>query len=112
MRIGPSSIVRERHFASNNLRSFATSNFIDAHLDDRSIVIAARKDPDLIRQHLINEPVLLVDAPRPAAGKLMLERLRLAYSRKRFALHIPDRADDTDCLSPITFSPPHQVLEC
>lgn len=42
----------------------------------------------------------------------MLKRLWLASSRKRFALHIPDQANDTDCLSPITFSPPHQVLEC
>ena len=42
----------------------------------------------------------------------MLERLRFPYSRKRFALHIADQAEDTDCLSAITFSPPHQVLEC
>ena len=76
------------------------------------VVIPARKNPNSVRQYLIDEPVLLVDAPRPAARKFVLQRLWLAYSRKRFALHVAKKTDYTDSLGPITFRPPHQVLEC
>jgi len=37
-----------------------------------SIVKAASENSGLVRQDLIDQPVLLVDAPGPAAGRLML----------------------------------------
>jgi hypothetical protein len=46
------------------------------------------------------------------AAKFVLERFWLGYSTKWFALDVADQANDSDCLSPIPFGPPHQVLGC
>ncbi len=75
-------------------------------------MIAASKNSDFIRQHLVNKPVLLVDPPRPTAGKFVLEWFWLPNARKRFALHISQKTHDTDRLSPITFRPPDQIFKC
>jgi len=39
----------------------------------RSIVIPASEDTDLISLHLVNEPMLLIDPPGPAAAEFMLK---------------------------------------
>lgn len=52
------------------------------------VVIPASKNPDLVQQNLVDEPVLLVDAAGPASGQLMLQWFRLTDSRKRVALYV------------------------
>src|SRR5271156_6573760 len=76
-----------------------------------SIVVAAGKDADLIRQDLIYQPVFLTDPPRPAPREFMLQWLRLAQARKRFPLDLANEADDPERLGAILPNPPSQVLE-
>ncbi len=50
------------------------------------IVVTARtQEHDLIRQHLVDEPVFIGEAPRPDVGTHVFERLRLADPTKRVA---------------------------
>jgi hypothetical protein len=42
------------------------------------VVIATCENPNFIRSNLINQPMLLINAPRPTPGQLVLQRFRLA----------------------------------
>jgi hypothetical protein len=76
------------------------------------VVIAAGKNPNLARQHLINQSMLLVNAPRPTASQLVPQPFRLTDASKRIALRVSYETDDANRLSPILFCPPSQVVEC
>ncbi len=75
------------------------------------VVVATGENPNLVRQHLINQPMLLVNSPRPAAGQRVPQRFRLTDAGKRIAQRFSDETDDANRLSPILFCPPCQVVE-
>lgn len=58
------------------------------------VVKPAGKNSDFFGQDLINQSMLLVNTPRPAAGELTFQRLRLTAARKGIPLHIPDKANN------------------
>jgi Prolipoprotein diacylglyceryl transferase len=58
-----------------------------------SVMVAARNNPNLVRQYLINQPVLLIDSPRPATSEFVLQRLWLAQAGKWFTLDLTNKAD-------------------
>lgn len=74
-------------------------------------MLAAGKNADLVGEYLIDEPVFLVNAARPASRKFVSQRLWLAKPRKRLSLHLPHKADDAEGLRAILFNPPGQILE-
>ena len=55
--------------------------------------------------------MLLVDAPRPAAGQLVSQWLRLTGGPERIALRLSYETDDANRLSPLLFCPPCQVVK-
>ena len=77
-----------------------------------SIVIPACKDSDFGIEHLINEPMLLVDSPGPAAAEIMPERLGLAETYKGVPLRLSNQSSDPQRLGAVLFDPPGQILEC
>ncbi len=96
---------------------FTSSQRNSRHCDssvDRSIrlvVIATSENPNLVRQHLINQSMLLVNAPRPTSSQLVPQGFRLTDASKRVALRVSHETDDANRLSPILFCPPCQVVE-
>jgi hypothetical protein len=70
------------------------------------IVIPAGQDPDRVLFNFIDQPVFLIDTTRPAAGKLILERLRFAGSLGRGALNFFDQLNDTKGFFAILLYPP------
>jgi hypothetical protein len=67
---------------------------------------AAGKDADLVWQDLINQPVFLVDAPRPAPREFVFEWLGFAQPRKRLPLYFTNQADNPKRLGPVLSNPP------
>ena len=55
--------------------------------------------------------MFLVDAPGPATGKFVFERLWLALAGKWVALNVADEASNAERLSAILPDPPSQVLK-
>ncbi len=74
-------------------------------------MISAGQNPDLIVLYIIDQPMLVIDAPGPATGQFMLERLRLAGAGKGGALHLLDQLDQTQRFLAILLDPPGQILE-
>lgn len=74
-------------------------------------MIATGEYPNLVRPHLVDEPMLLVNAPRPTPGQLVTQGLRLTNAGKRVAQGFLYETDDANCLRPILFCPPCQVFE-
>jgi len=75
------------------------------------VVIAAGENPNLVRQHLVHQSMLLVDTPRPTASQLVPQRFRLTNTCKGIALRVSYKTDDTNRLSPVLFCPPCQIVE-
>ena len=73
-----------------------------------SIVEAAGKNTYLVRQDLINRPVCLIDAPRPAPGQFVLEWLWFAQPRKRLPLDFTNEANNPKSLGAVLPNPPSQ----
>lgn len=73
-------------------------------------MVPTGQDTDLVFLDLIDQSVFLVDSTGPAAGKLMPERLRLAGSFKRGALHLFEQLDNAEGDLTVLLYPPAQVL--
>jgi hypothetical protein len=54
-----------------------------------SIRAAAGKNPNLVAENLVDQPIFLVDPLRAASFELVLERFRLADARRRKAWSRP-----------------------
>jgi hypothetical protein len=72
--------------------------------------VSASKDPDLLRLDLIDEPMLLVDPPRPAPGEFVPQRFGPADPFKWIAL-FPDQANHTKRLRAVLLHPPSEIIE-
>jgi hypothetical protein len=53
-------------------------------------MVTTSKDSDLVRCDLVNDPMLLIDPTRPAAGQFVFQRFRLADAGKGFTLDLSD----------------------
>jgi len=82
-----------------------------ARLLRRLIVVAAGQDSDLFFLNLVDKPVLLVDALRPAAGEIVLEWLRLTDASEGVFLGFLNHPHDAQRLLAIVLDPPGQVVE-
>jgi hypothetical protein len=80
-------------------------------MDFALIVEAARENPDLIRQHLVNQAMLLASTPRPRAGEFVPQRLRPIKARERIPVDTPYKADYPQRLNAVLFDPPGQILK-
>lgn len=58
-------------------------------------MVAARKHDNHVVGNAINDAVFVVNAPRPAAGKLVFKRFRLANPFKWSALHGDEKRENT-----------------
>ena len=74
-------------------------------------MIPAGKDPDRVTLHRIHEPMLVIDAPGPATGQFVLERLGLAGSGEGCPLNLLDQFDQWQHFLAILLNPPGQILE-
>lgn len=74
-------------------------------------MIAACQNADFIIDHLIDQAVLVIDAPRPASSQLVLQGFRLAYAPERLALHSLDQSHDALSHLTVILYPPGQVRE-
>jgi hypothetical protein len=59
------------------------------------VVTAALRDGDLVALDPVDQSVGVVDAPRPVAGELVLQRFRLADSLERRALNVANQEVDS-----------------
>ena len=57
--------------------------------------MAAGKYPDLVVEHVIDKPVLLIDPPGPAAREVMFQRLGFAQAREWIALRFANQAQNS-----------------
>jgi hypothetical protein len=57
-------------------------------------VIPARNNDQLLVKNHVDEPIRLIDPPRPAPGQAVLQRFRLAYPSKRIPLRVLDQVID------------------
>lgn len=74
-------------------------------------MVTTSKDSDLVGCDLIDDPMLLVDPTRPAAGQFVFQRFGFADTGKRFALDLSDQVDDPESLFAVLFYPPGEVFE-
>ena len=74
-------------------------------------MVSTGENSNLVRQYLIHQSVLLINAPRPAACQFVLEWFRLAQAGKRIALGVSCETNDANRLSAILFCPPCQVIK-
>ena len=75
------------------------------------VVVPASQNPDLFLLHLVDKAVLLIYTSRPAATQFAFQRLRLAQSRQRSSLRLPNQANNAKRLRAIPLHPPREVLE-
>jgi hypothetical protein len=73
-------------------------------------VIARLKEVDPLVGPAVYEPVLLSDAPRPAAFEHVPKRLRLSYALKRIAHDCLDKVEQPNSGVAISFHPVSKVL--
>ena len=64
-----------------------------------------------IVRNLIDQPMLLIDSPRPTAGQFVLKRLWTSSALERRPLNLSDELDDAKRLLAIAFDPPGKVFE-
>lgn len=76
-----------------------------------SIVVSTSKDTNLVWEGFIHKSVLIIYASRPAAGKLVFQRLWVTDSGERLALHFFDQLDNAQGFLTISLDPPSQVFE-
>jgi hypothetical protein len=76
-------------------------------------MVTAGEDADSAAfiNYLVNEPVFLVYAARPATGELMLERLGLSRSFEWSALDFANESKDAKRHLTVGFHPPGKVFE-
>ena len=73
-------------------------------------MVTASENPDLIRLDLVDEPMLLVNSPRPAASQLVLQRLGLAFALEWVSLDVLNEFENAKRFLPVVLDPPCQVL--
>jgi hypothetical protein len=78
----------------------------------RSIWIAAGQNAYLILEHLINEPMLIIDSFRPATGKFVFEWFRLSNSAEWIIFRFLSESQDAQGLLSIVLDPPSQIIYC
>lgn len=61
-----------------------------------SVVVAGGNDDDLFVRDEVDKSVLVVDAPRPSPGQVVLERLRLANASEGVSAYVLDELVDPD----------------
>lgn len=81
-----------------SLTCFRTRRMLPLSFPPASIVVTACRDSDFLLKNLIDEPMLLVDAFRPATCQLMLERFRLADAAERIVLRFLDQPNEAQRL--------------
>jgi hypothetical protein len=74
-------------------------------------VVTARQYPDLVFLHLVDQTMLMIDAPGPTTTQFVPQRLRLAEARKGLSLRLSDQANDAVCLRPFLFHPRGKILK-
>jgi hypothetical protein len=74
-------------------------------------VKTAGENPDPLLLHLIDEPMFVIDAPRPTTGQFAFQGLRLPHAGERLTLNLANQSDDSKCLRPVRFDPPREILE-
>ena len=74
-------------------------------------MIACLKEVDPLVSHSIYQPVLLTDAPRPAALKHIAKRLGLPGTRKRVTHHCAHEVKQPQSQITIGFDPVSKVFE-
>jgi len=70
------------------------------------VMVATGQDPDFVFFDFIDQAVFPIDAPGPAAGKLMFERLGFASAVERVSLNFFYQLDNAQCFFTIFFNPP------
>jgi hypothetical protein len=74
-------------------------------------VKSARENANLIRLNLIDEPMFLVDPPRPASAEVVPQRLGLADAFEWVELGFPNQTNQPKGLGAILLYPPGEILE-
>ena len=71
----------------------------------------AGENSDLVLLHLINKSVLLIDTSGPTTGQFVFQGLGLAQAGVGVALNFANQPHDSECLRPVLFDPPGEILE-
>jgi hypothetical protein len=74
-------------------------------------VITASEDSDLIIPDLIDEPMLLVNPPRPTTSQLALQWFGFTFADEGVTLHVLNKFEDAQSFLMVMLDPPRQILE-
>ena len=75
------------------------------------VVITTSENTNRLVKNLVDKPMLIVNALRPATSKLMFERLWFADSPERIALRFLNQANQTECFLTVLGYPPSKILK-